>query len=71
MRSVEVQYDLGTSVVWGINTADQVFYRRGIPGEWRQIPGSLRMLKVQPNGRVWGISPNQDIFTRAHVDAEW
>jgi hypothetical protein len=54
--------------VWGLNRNDDVFYREGINGTWRQINGKLSLISVARDGRVWAVNSNEDVYTRDNVD---
>ncbi|CAG8602840.1 15172_t:CDS:2 [Funneliformis mosseae] len=46
--------------IWGINSKDEVFYRRG--NVWIQAPGNLSQVSVAADGTCWGVNANHEIF---------
>ncbi|CAB4424458.1 unnamed protein product [Rhizophagus irregularis] len=46
--------------VWGVNSKDEVFYRRN--NIWVQAPGNLSQVSVGADGTCWGVNANHEIF---------
>jgi hypothetical protein len=42
--------------IWGVNSADQIWTRNGINGQWQLIEGALKWISVGIDGRVWGVN---------------
>jgi uncharacterized protein YjbJ (UPF0337 family) len=59
------------SIVWGVNSNDDIYTREGVNGSWRQIEGKLKNISVGQDGRVWGVNSNDDIYTREGVNGSW
>jgi len=57
-------------VVWGVNTADEVFVRTGLNKEepkgkeWTKIDGSMKVISVGPNGICWAVDKKDTVWRR-------
>jgi len=64
------QVSVGSQVVWGVNTADEVFVRIGLTSEepkgkeWTKIDGSMKTISVGPNGVCWAVDKNDTVWRR-------
>lgn len=54
----------GHGQVWGVNSADQIWFRPGVNGDWQQIEGALSFITVAPNGLAFGCNKSGSIFFR-------
>ncbi len=62
----------GHSFVWGVNQRDNIYYRAGVNGSWRQIDGKLVQLSVSDDGQhVWGVNKKNELFHRNGVGGSW
>ncbi|PVD26567.1 hypothetical protein C0Q70_14244 [Pomacea canaliculata] len=58
------QLDVGTDIVLGVNSKDEILYRRNITDEhptgsdWVTLDGRLKYVTVSPHGAIWGVSPD-------------
>lgn len=61
------------TMVWGVNSRDDIYYREGKDGSWQHIGGKLVHISV--NGRkgefVWGVNRNDDIYFREGLQGVW
>jgi len=48
--------------VWGINSADQIYWFNPSTQNWQQIPGELTQIAVGASGYVWGINALGEIY---------
>ena len=57
----------GSNIVFGVNSAGNIFYRSGITESapagtsWVRVPGGLRQIDTY-QGEVWGSNSNDDVF---------
>ncbi len=62
----------GHSFVWGVNKWDNIYYRSGVYGSWRQIDGKLVQVSVSDDGQhVWGVNKKNELFHRNGVGGSW
>ncbi|PVD26561.1 hypothetical protein C0Q70_14238 [Pomacea canaliculata] len=67
------QLDVGTDIVVGVSSIDEIFYRKNITGEhptgsgWVTLDGRLKQVTVSPNGTIWGVSHDNLIFFRKGI----
>ncbi|XP_072513527.1 fish-egg lectin-like [Salminus brasiliensis] len=63
-------YSCGPYSCWGVNSADDYIMKSvtqtNCAGSliWEQVPGSLSMIEVSTNGKVYGVNSNGDVLTR-------
>ncbi|XP_036413465.1 fish-egg lectin-like isoform X4 [Colossoma macropomum] len=65
-------YSCGPYSCWGVNSTDSIFIVKGVTptacgGSLQQIPGSLSMIDVSTDGKVYGVNSNGDIYQREGV----
>ncbi|KAM4015297.1 fish-egg lectin-like [Anomaloglossus baeobatrachus] len=66
-------YSCGPYGCWGVNSANNVFYREFVTPDscqgvkWQPVAGSLSMLEVGPDGSVFGVNSAGVIFKRIGV----
>ncbi|XP_023329325.1 tectonin beta-propeller repeat-containing protein 1 [Eurytemora carolleeae] len=64
------QISVGSQVVWGVNTADEVFVRVGLSAdeprgkEWTKIDGNMKTVSVGPNGVCWAVDKKDTVWRR-------
>ena len=58
----------GDDIVWGVNAADQIYYREGISASnpagtgWVQVAGGLKQIDSF-KGTVWGVNSKDMIYS--------
>ncbi|XP_036413467.1 fish-egg lectin-like isoform X5 [Colossoma macropomum] len=59
---------------WGVNAADNIFILKGLTPtacggslKFEKIPGSLSMIDVSTDGKVFGVNSNGDVYQRDGV----
>lgn len=58
---------------WGVNAGGDIFFTRDVYDDkiqktnWEKVDGSLRQIEAGPNGEVWGVNANDELFTRIGV----
>lgn len=58
---------------WGVNAAGDIYFARYVYDDkiqttnWQKIGGSLRQIEAGPDGEVWGVNSNDELFTRIGV----
>ncbi|XP_066575418.1 fish-egg lectin [Amia ocellicauda] len=64
-------YSCGPHGCWGVNTADNIYLRKGVSpqqcqgtGNWQQVDGKLSMIEVGSEGSVYGVNAAGDVFRR-------
>jgi len=58
--------------VWGVNSADYIYYCNGANSNWVNIPGRLKQVSVSADGQhVWGVNSYDQIFYRNGVSSSW
>ncbi|XP_072513489.1 fish-egg lectin-like [Salminus brasiliensis] len=67
-------YSCGPYSCWGVNSADNIFIMKGVTStacagslSWEQVSGSLSMVEVSTDGKVYGVNSNGDVFVREDV----
>ena len=55
------QIDVGPYGVWGVNSRDDIYQRRG--ARWTRVSGKLKDISVGRNS-AWGVNSRNDIFRR-------
>jgi len=64
------QVSVGNQVVWGVNTADEVFVRVGLNKEepkgkeWTKIDGSMKIVSVGSSGICWAVDKKDTVWRR-------
>ena len=65
------QLAISSSMVWGVDRHDKVYYTKGTRGSWTGVPGvHLRQLAVSGNA-VWGVNANDEILYTQDSGANW
>ena len=60
------------SHIWGINSANNIYYRNGKGGNWVRIDNTLKQVSVSGDGsHVWGVNENNDIWYRNGKNGKW
>ncbi len=70
-KMIQVDVSPDDSVVWGVNSAQQIFFRKG-DGDvvWQRVnPGSLKHVSVGSLG-VWGVDKADIIWYRSGVSTD-
>ncbi|KAJ8287726.1 hypothetical protein COCON_G00003850 [Conger conger] len=68
-------YSCGPNVCWGVNSANQIFFRKGVTpaacqgNDWQHIAGALVMIEVGTDGSVYGVNAGGDVFRRDGITA--
>ncbi|XP_077163910.1 fish-egg lectin-like [Paroedura picta] len=68
-------YSCGLLSCWGVNSADDIYYRHGITPDscagstWEKVPGKLSMIEVGTKGEVYGVNRAGNIYRRAGTSA--
>merc|ERR1712238_532039 len=58
--------------VWGVNSADYIYYRNGKNGSWINIGGRLKQVEVSRDGsHVWGVNSGDYIYYRNGKNGSW
>ncbi|XP_040183269.1 fish-egg lectin-like [Rana temporaria] len=63
-------YSCGILGCWGVNTADDIFFRYNViptscqGNKWQQIEGSLAMIEVGTDGSVYGVNSAGNVYKR-------
>ena len=58
--------------VWGVNSANDIYYRNGVNGNWRRIGGKLKHVSVSNDGKhIWGVNSNDHIYYRNGMNGNW
>ena len=58
--------------VWGVNSSNNIWYRDGVNGSWKHIPGKLKQISVSNDGNhVWGVNSSNNIWYRDGVNGSW
>ena len=55
---------------WGVSQTNEVYFTAVMNGEdtnWSKIDGSLIQIEAGPNGPVWGVNVNNELYTRIGV----
>lgn len=51
-------------LIWGINSAQAIYYRDGVYGSWVNVAGALVFLRISAYDRtIWGINKNQQVYS--------
>ena len=75
LKQISVSRD--GSHVWGVNSGDKIYYRKGfinIFNHWRRISGRLKHVSVSGDGNhIWGYVNKRDdyIYYRNGVNGRW
>uniref|UniRef100_A0A3B1IUX6 Fish-egg lectin-like n=1 Tax=Astyanax mexicanus TaxID=7994 RepID=A0A3B1IUX6_ASTMX len=61
-------YSCGPNSCWGVNSGNQIYIMkvRHYYG-WEQVPGSLSMIEVSTDGKVYGVNSIGDMYTREGI----
>ncbi|KAI4882851.1 hypothetical protein NFI96_009952 [Prochilodus magdalenae] len=64
-------YSCGPYSCWGVNAADEIYVMKGVTPtacagslEWEQISGSLNVIEVSTDGKVFGVNADGDVYQR-------
>ncbi|KAG8433819.1 hypothetical protein GDO86_012261 [Hymenochirus boettgeri] len=63
-------YSCGPIGCWGVNSANQIFYRYSVSptecqgSQWTEVEGSLTMIEVGIDGSVYGVAADGKVFRR-------
>lgn len=59
--------------MWGVNANDDIYFRHGEKGEWKQVDGKLKHVAVggEHGGHVWGINAANAIYHRQGFQGKW
>ena len=58
--------------IWGVNRKDYIYYRKGVNGNWKLIPGRLKYVSSTADGQhVWGVNKHDNIYYRNGVNGQW
>nr|XP_040028840.1 fish-egg lectin-like [Gasterosteus aculeatus aculeatus] len=58
---------------WGVDTNDRVLFTQNVkpstcsPSGWRMLPGSLTMIEVGTDGRVFGVNKQGNVYERTGI----
>ena len=55
---------------WGVNQNNEIYFTALMSGantKWTKIDGSLTQIEAGPNGQVWGVNVNKELYTRTGV----
>ncbi|XP_072513105.1 fish-egg lectin-like [Salminus brasiliensis] len=69
-------YSCGPYSCWGVNSADNIYIMKEVTQtscggslKWEQIPGSLSMVEVSTDGKVYGVNSNGDMYEREGISS--
>ncbi|XP_030635282.1 fish-egg lectin-like [Chanos chanos] len=64
-------YSCGPISCWGVNVHDQIYIRKNVtptscagPVDWEHVEGSLSMIEVSTDGKVYGVSSKGNTYVR-------
>uniref|UniRef100_W5L5V1 Fish-egg lectin-like n=1 Tax=Astyanax mexicanus TaxID=7994 RepID=W5L5V1_ASTMX len=67
-------YSCGPNSCWGVNSGNQIYIMKGVTSntcagslKWEQVPGSLSMIEVSTDGKVYGVNSIGDMYTREGI----
>jgi len=70
------QISVGEAGVWGVNDANDIYYRQGTFGDkdtagsdWVKLPGKFKW--ISSGNRVFGVSPKNEVFERVGRSAQY
>lgn len=55
---------------WGVAQNNEIYFTALMSGantKWSKIDGSLTQIEAGPNGQVWGVNVNKELYTRIGV----
>ena len=66
------QVSVGTDgSIWGINSADAIFFYNSQTQAWQMVPGSLSQIAVGANGYIWGLNAGGNIYRFDPATQNW